>query len=109
MDNFRLRWEEPGAVWREGILLNEVQNIDLNNLHLRQPQNGVGAAINCQDVHDISLRNSRAASGTSTFIHITNNDKSTFVRYGGNDFSQAATALLQAGKTIDLVPLKDLN
>jgi hypothetical protein len=109
IDNFRLRWEEPSEVWREGILLNNVQNIDLNNLHLRQPQDDNGAAINCQDVQDISLRNNRAASGTSTFIHIANSNKSTFVRYGGNDFSHAATALSQTGKKIDLIPLKDLN
>jgi hypothetical protein len=109
IDNFRLRWEEPSAVWREGILLNNVENIDLNNLHLRQPQDDNGAAINCQDVQDISLRNNRAASGTSTFIHIANSNKSTFVRYGGNDFSHAATALSQTGKKVDLIPLKDLN
>jgi len=109
IDHFHLRWEEPSAVWREGILLNNAQNIDLNNLHLRQPQDDNGAAINCQDVQDISLRNNRAASGTSTFIHIANSDKSTFARYGGNDFSHAATALSQAGKKIDLISLKDLN
>jgi hypothetical protein len=109
IENFKLYWDEPSAVWREGILLNNVQNIDLNNLHLRQPQNNNGAAINCQEVQDISLRNNRAAPGTATFIHITNSDKSTFVRHGGNDFSEAATALSQTSKKIELIPLKDLH
>ena len=109
IDNFRLRWKEPGAVWREGILLNNVQNIDLNNLYLRQPHDDINTAIYCQDVGNITLRNSRAALGTSTFIHFANTDKSTFVHHGGNDFLQAETALSQSGNAIQLFPLKDLN
>jgi hypothetical protein len=107
--NFHLRWEKPGAVWREGILLTDVQDIDLDNVQLRQPQLNAGAAINCQDVQNVTLRNSRAASGTSTFLYIDNDDKSTFVCYGGNDFSQAQTPLAQSGQPVELIPFSDLE
>ncbi len=109
IDNFRLRWKQPSAVWREGIQLNNADDIDLNNLRLRQPHDNDNAAIGCAEVTNITLRNSRSAVGTSTFIHINHSDKSTFIRYGGNDFSQAKTALSQSGQNVELIPFKDLQ
>jgi len=108
IENFQLRWEEQGAVWREGILLRNIDEADLNNLHLRQPQEDTSAAISCNDVQQITLRNSRAAEGTSTFLSIENADKSTFIRYVGNDFSEAKTPLKRNHQQIKLAPFQDL-
>lgn len=109
LDTFQLHWEDISAVWREGIQWNNAQNIDLYNLHLRQPQDNLGAAIHCANVENITLRNSRAAVGTATFIHISNSEKSTFVRYGGNDFSEAKIPLSHDNSKVDIVQLNDLG
>ena len=107
--NFQLCWEEPGAVWREGILLTDIEDIDLNNVQLRQPQQETGAAINCHNVQNVTLRHSRAADGTATFLHLENTEKSTFIRYHGNDFSQAKIPFSQSGQPVELIPFKDLE
>jgi hypothetical protein len=109
IENFELRWQKPAAAWREGILLQNVETADLNNLHLCQPQPENGAAVSCNDVQQITLRNSRATEGTSTFLSLKNTRKSTFIHYGGNDFSQAKTPLIQNGPQAELLPLQDLS
>jgi len=109
IQNFQLHWEEPSAAWREGILLRHVDEMDLFNLHLRQPQQDKGSAIYCHEVQNITLRNCRAAKETSTFLSIENTEKSTFIRYGGNDFSEAKTPLSQSGQLVRLTALQDLK
>lgn len=109
IETFNLSWENPGEVWREGILLRHVDEINFFNLHLRQPQQDNGAAISCNEVQNITLRNSRAARDTSTFLSIENSTQNALVRYGGNDFSEAKTPLLQSGAPVELLPLNDLG
>ena len=109
MDHFELRWKIPSAVWRDGILLRNMTGVDLHNLYLSQPQSDSGTAISCQDVQEITIRNSRAAAGTSTFLSISNTNKSTFIRHGGNDFSGAKTPLHTKENQVILKSLRDLQ
>lgn len=88
VENFRLRWDEISAVWRDGIFLERANGVQMTGSTLRQPQDENGAALHCVDCADISLVGCRAEKNTSTFARIESGEDST-IYHSGNDWREA--------------------
>lgn len=87
-DRIRIRWESPGAVWDEGIRIEQADQVRLNGVRLRQPHE-TGAAIRCRSVNNIRLTDCQANDGTDIFLQTEASSPSASIRHAGNDLSCA--------------------
>lgn len=88
--NFRIRWEEPSAVWQDGLFVEKSTDIGFRDVTLRQPQERGGAAIRCRESEGLVVHGCRAAAGTDTFLQVEQSPAGASVRCIANDWSHAA-------------------
>jgi hypothetical protein len=86
-----IRWseEEIEKKWQNALSLKNVSDVVIDSFSARQGlKDGKDAAILMEHVSDIVIRNSRAAEGTNSFIHLQGQDnKDITLRY--NDTKKA--------------------
>ncbi|MDF2713082.1 MAG: glycoside hydrolase family 28 [Paenibacillus sp.] len=87
--NIRVRWEELGAVWHDGIFVEQSTDIEFRDVTLHQPQPEGGAAIRCRRANGLLVQGCRAAAGTDTFLLVEQSLPDTPVRCIANDLSRA--------------------
>lgn len=92
-DRVRVRWEELGAVWSDGLWLRDSDDIELAGIRLRQPQQDSGAAIRLEGCKRATVSASRADAGTTTFIRVERPADGAEITLLGNDCRDAALAV----------------
>lgn len=88
-DNIRVRWEQPGAVWREGIFIEHSSGVQFKGTSLRQPQEENGSALYCRECDDIAMYYCKAEAGTHTFLKSENSTLGASISCIGNDMTKA--------------------
>lgn len=86
MENCRFRWEEISENWREGILLERVNGVELLQSTLRQPKREEGAAMLCRECEGIRVVGCHAPQGTHRFLKVEKSVANTTIRSSGNDW-----------------------
>ncbi len=92
--NVQMRWQDEDA--RPAIVFDDVKNLVLDGFHADTVA-GRGPVVVLQDVAQAFIQGCRAAQGTGVFLRLTG-PRSAGVRFAGNDFSRAATAVEEDGR-----------
>lgn len=89
--DFRIRWEEPSQVWRDGLRIERSSEVAIAGLRARQPQQQGGAAVHCREVDGLYITGCRAEKGTDTFLQIEQSPADAVVFCAGNAWGRART------------------
>jgi hypothetical protein len=94
--NFEVIWDTPQSTkWTTAIHLDHVQNIDFDNVKVRQsPLSPNSPALLFEHADGVFIRNSRSKEGTSTFAELRGPDNRNFEFFG--DDLRAAQEPFQA-------------
>lgn len=95
--DIRLTWSEPGKAWRDGIMLDDSEDVRFRAVEARQAHDD-GAAIHCRQSADISIIGCRALPDTTTFARLRAVENSVVIH---SDFSLASSAVDSDGHFVE--------
>jgi hypothetical protein len=89
MKDVEVVWDKPESTkWRNALSVEDVKQFELDGFTGRQAKLGTDdAAVILNRVEGATVRNSRAAEGTSTFLQIKGGSRR--IHLVGNDFQEA--------------------
>lgn len=87
-----IHWDTPASArWESALVLDEVQGLELDGIHVRQAQSGAKfPAILLHQVEHGTIRNSVALPGTGDFLHFKGK-RTKDILLQGNDARAAAS------------------